>query len=196
MTEVTEAAGVGSETRQLGGKYLTYVLAEETYGVEILTVREIFGMMGITAIPRTPEYVKGVINLRGKVITIVDLRLKFGMQEVEHTEQTCIIVMYVGDMEVGVVVDRVSEVLDVSSADIDPAPSFGTAVNTEFILGMGKTDGQVTILLDIGMVLSRWDKEGLETTARAGGSDPSAESAADVEADLPVGELPKGGEQE
>ena len=140
---------------QKGGKYLTFGLAEETYGLEILKVREIMGLMDITAVPRTPNFVKGVINLRGKVIPVVDLRLKFGMPEAQHTEKTCIIVVQVGTVEMGILVDKVSEVLNIASAEIEDTPSFGVSVNTDFILGMGKTNGKVTILLDISKVLSQ-----------------------------------------
>ena len=139
--------------RQLAGKYLTFVLAEEEYGIEILKVREIIGMMIITAVPRTPEYVKGVVNLRGKVIPVIDLRLNFGMEAGAATEQTCIIVVDVEGVEMGVMVDRVSEVLDIADEEIEDAPAFGEAIHTDFILGMGKAGERVTILLDIGEVL-------------------------------------------
>ena len=135
------------------GKYLTFKLADEEYGVEILKVREIIGIMQITAVPRMPAHVKGVINLRGKVIPVVDLRLKFGLEEAEHTEQTCIIVVNVGQ-EIGIVVDTVSEVLDIAGENIEPTPSMGGSVDTSFILGMGKVGEVVKILLDIGKVLS------------------------------------------
>ncbi len=155
--EVTGAASIDSRA----GKYLTFVLAKECYGLEILKVREIIGLMDITAVPQTPEHVKGVINLRGKVIPVIDLRLKFGMVEADHTDETCIIVVDVGSVEVGILVDKVSEVLDIDATDIEDAPSFGTEVNTEFILGMGKANGRVTILLDIGKVLTQEDVAGL-----------------------------------
>jgi len=147
---------------QKAGKYLTFVLAEETYGLEILKVREIIGIMDVTPIPRTPEFVKGVINLRGKVIPVVDLRLKFSMDEVEHTEETCIIVVTVGQIELGVIVDKVSEVLDIAGGDIEDPPDFGTAVDTRFILGIGKAEGNVSILLDISQV---FDARELAATA-------------------------------
>jgi len=147
-----------SEAQQdKAGKYLTFVLAEEEYGLEILRVREIIGMMEITAVPRTPAYVKGVINLRGKVIPVVDLRLKMGMAEAERTEQTCIIVVDIGEVEMGIVVDRVSEVLDIAAEDIEEPPSFGSRVETDFIIGMGKAAERVTILLDISKLLWRSD---------------------------------------
>ncbi len=136
----------------LGGKYLTFRLADEEYGLGILKVREINKIMDITAVPRMPAYVKGVINLRGKVIPVVDLRLRFGLAEAKHTDETCIIVVDVGT-ETGVIVDTVQEVLDISDQQIEPPPAVGSDVNTEFILGMGKVGDRVKILLDINRVL-------------------------------------------
>lgn len=135
------------------GKFLTFRIADEEYGVEILKVREIMGIMDITSVPRMPVYMKGVINLRGSVIPVVDLRLKFGLDEIEHTEETCIIVVDVG-REVGVIVDRVSEVLDIPGSDIEPPPSMGGSVDTSFIVGLGKVGDFVKILLNIDHVLS------------------------------------------
>lgn len=135
------------------GKYLTFKLGEENYGLEILSVREIMGMLGITTVPNTPHHIKGVVNIRGKIIPIVDLRLKFDMPEVKQTEQTCIIVVCIGHREIGIVVDRVSEVMDIAEDDIEDTPEFGTEVDTHMILGMSKADGKVTILLDIDRVL-------------------------------------------
>ena len=139
------------------GKYLTFSLAGEEYGIGILKVREIIGMMSITPVPQTPEFVKGVINLRGKVIPVIDLRLRFGLDATAYTERTCIIVVEIhgesGSIPMGIVVDAVSEVLNIRSADIENTPSFGVKLNTDFILGMAKTDGGVKILLDIDKVL-------------------------------------------
>ena len=161
MTEHdTDVATADIVTTDKGGKYLTFKLGAEEYGLGILKVREIMGLMDITAVPRTPAYIRGVINLRGKVIPVVDLRAKFGMQSAEDTDETCIIVVNVGeidDLEMGIVVDKVSEVLDIEDNDIEDAPSFGANTNTDFILGMGKTKDRVTILLDIAKVLSKED---------------------------------------
>lgn len=144
--------------RDLAGKYLTFNLGEEGYGLEILKVQEIIGMQEITKIPRTPAYVKGVINLRGKVIPVVDLRRKFGMEPQDVTRKTCIIVVQVSRGEtsliMGIVVDEVSEVLNIAGSQIEAAPSLGTQVDTHFILGMAKTESAVKILLDIDKVLS------------------------------------------
>lgn len=152
------------------GKYLTFALANEEYGLEILKVREIFGYMDITAVPQTPSYVKGVINLRGQVIPVIDLRAKFGMDTAEVTEETCIIVVEITQggrhVSTGIVVDHVSEVLDIAGEDIEGAPQFGSSVNTSFILGMGKIGDSVKILLDIDKVLSNDNLASFGNTAK------------------------------
>jgi purine-binding chemotaxis protein CheW len=153
----SQTATAESRTEQRAGKYLTFCLAEEDYGLEILKVREIIGLMNITAVPGTPAFVKGVINLRGKVIPVVDLRLKFGLPEKEKSDETCIIVVDAGEGEKGIMVDRVSEVMNIAGEDIEDTPSFGVNVDTDFILGMGKARGRVTILLDVGKVLAQVD---------------------------------------
>jgi len=143
------------------GKYLTFALADEEYGISILKVKEIIGMMAITTVPQTPEFVKGVINLRGKVIPVVALRRKFGMEEVEYTERTCIIVVEIASASrailMGIVVDSVSEVLNIRGDDIEDAPTFGTSLDTDYISGIAKMEGGVKILLDIDEVLSAED---------------------------------------
>jgi purine-binding chemotaxis protein CheW len=137
-----------------GGKFLTFFLASEEYGLEILKVHEIIGMMPITRVPRTPHFIRGVINLRGKVIPVVDLRLKFGMDSKEQTEETCIIVVQAQGVEMGIIVDKVSEVLDIAAQEIDDPPYFGTDVQTDYLLGIGKAAERVRLLLDIDKVLS------------------------------------------
>jgi purine-binding chemotaxis protein CheW len=141
------------------GKYLTFTLADEDYGIGILKIKEIIGMMPITSVPQTPDFVKGVVNLRGKVIPVMDLRLRFGMSGIDYTERTCIIVVeiggQIGTVLVGIVVDAVSEVLSIKAEDIEETPAFGIKLNTEFILGMAKIEGGVKILLDINKVINR-----------------------------------------
>jgi purine-binding chemotaxis protein CheW len=143
------------------GKYLTFALAEEEYGIGILKVKEIIGMMSVTHVPQTPDFVKGVINLRGKVIPVVDLRLRFGLESASYTERTCIIVVEVaganGSVMMGIVVDAVSEVLNIRGADIESTPTFGVKLDTDFILGMAKAAGGIKILLDIDRVLNSED---------------------------------------
>ena len=159
MTAQTEQLNKAISEKE--GKYLTFALANEEYGLEILKVREIFGYMDITAVPQTPAHVKGVINLRGQVIPVIDLRAKFGMETTEVTEETCIIVVETTrdgrNISTGIVVDHVSEVLDIAGEDIEATPQFGSSVNTDFILGMGKIGDSVKILLDIDKVLTNVD---------------------------------------
>jgi purine-binding chemotaxis protein CheW len=150
---------VKQEQSTRAGKYLTFALAEEEYGLEILKVREIISMSEITSVPKTPPYVKGVINLRGNVIPVIDLRLKFSMDEAPYTDETCIIVVDVNGVEMGIIVDHVSEVLDIAAGDIEDAPEFGANVDIDFILGMGKADSRVTILLDISKVIAAQELE-------------------------------------
>jgi purine-binding chemotaxis protein CheW len=151
--EVLEKSAVANR----GGKYLTFALGKEEYGLEILKVRELIGWLDITALPRTPAYVKGVVNLRGRVIVVMDLRAKFAMESAAKTDQTCIIVVEIAHkgskLSTGIIVDRVSEVLEIPGENIQEAPTFGTAIDTDFILGMGKVGEAVKILLDIDKVL-------------------------------------------
>ncbi len=151
------------------GKYLTFQLGEEEYGIGILKVKEIIGMMPITSVPRTPEFVKGVINLRGKVIPVMDLRLKFSMGEIPYNDRTCIIVVEIDSQDstvlIGIVVDAVSEVLNIVEDEIEEAPTFGSKLDTDYILGMAKMEGGVKILLDIDRVLSAQELEALDKTA-------------------------------
>ena len=154
-----------SDDRILAGKYLTFTLGAEEFGLQILKVREIIGYMDITAVPRAPQDVRGVINLRGQVVPIVDMRARFAMPPVEVTDQTCIIVVEVTAgrqrFHTGIIVDHVCEVLDIDGADIEPTPQFDSGVDTSFILGMGKIDNAVKILLDIDKVLHTQDLERL-----------------------------------
>jgi purine-binding chemotaxis protein CheW len=150
------------------GKYLTFTLAGEEYGIGILKVKEIIGIIAITAVPQTPPYVKGVINLRGKVIPVIDLRLKFGMPAMEYTERTCIIVIEISKdsshVLIGILVDSVSEVLNIKGTDIEDTPNFGSRLNTDFILGMAKAGGGIKILLDIDRVMNEAEVAALEKT--------------------------------
>jgi purine-binding chemotaxis protein CheW len=148
-------------------KYLSFRLGKEEFAIQVLSVREIMGMQEITSVPQTPPYVKGVINLRGKVIPVVDLRLKFGLPEIEYTQRTCIIVVQIDGaaekMLMGTIVDSVSEVLTLQSADIEDTPDFGDGTSAPYILGMAKIKNKVKILLDINMVLTAQEVQKLET---------------------------------
>lgn len=160
-TNTMEQGKAGATNRE--GKYLTFSMADEEYGIGILKVKEIIGMMAVTMVPQTPSYVKGVINLRGKIIPVVSLRLKFGLQEIDYTDRTCIIVVEVktstGSVLMGAIVDEVSEVLNIRGAEIEDTPTFGTSLKTDFILGMAKAGNKVKILLDIDKVISGQEME-------------------------------------
>lgn len=177
----TQPAIPSSLSDALGGagdkenKFLTFRLGKEEYGVEILKVREIIGIIDVTPLPQTPEYVKGVINLRGKIIPVIELRAKFTLPTVEYTEETCVIVMEVSEGEdtnefqMGVIVDSVNEVLDISAHQIESAPRFGCDMNTEYILGIGKVTiddkEKVIILLEIDKVLTESDFESIRSAS-------------------------------
>jgi purine-binding chemotaxis protein CheW len=167
MTKTTGAVDSSMKaTTVKEGKFLTFTLEDEEYGISILTVKEIIGMMPVTSIPRTPDFVKGVVNLRGKVIPVIDLRLKFAMNEIPYTDRTCIIVVEINadasTILIGIVVDAVSEVLNVRNQDIEETPTFGAKLDTDYILGMAKMEGGVKILLDISKVLSQEEMTELE----------------------------------
>ncbi len=169
-TEANTVSGADlSLGARLAGKYMTFKLADEEYGLEILKVREIIGLMDITRVPRTAEFIRGVINLRGKVEPVVDLRLKFGMEQIDSTDQTVIIVVqytYQGsEFTMGILVDEVLEVLSIDGPQIEPPPNFGSgSIESDFILGVGKHDKRVIFLLDIGKILT--DEE-VQQVARA-----------------------------
>ncbi len=149
-------------SQNIEGKYLTFSLATEEFGLSILKVREIIGYIEVTLVPQVPDYAKGVINLRGKVIPIIDLRLRFGMVAAPHTERTCIIVTEIRSgkddiVQAGIVVDSVSEVMNIKAEDIEPPPSFGSDLQSQYILGMAKNGKDVKILLDIDRVINSKD---------------------------------------
>ncbi len=156
MSNRISEPAIASATK--GGKYLTFALGNEEYGLQIMKVREIIGWMEITAVPRLPAHVKGVINLRGRVIPVIDLRAKFAMPAIVRTTDTCIIVVEIEHdgrrVNTGLVVDRVSEVLNIPADQIEEAPTFDASVRCDFLLGLGKVGQRVKILLDIDKVLS------------------------------------------
>jgi len=164
MLSMNEPAAV-SQSDPRAGKYLTFQLANEEFGIRVLKVREIMGFQEITGVPETPAHVKGVINLRGKVVPVIDLRLKFGVAGAEYTQRTCIIVTQVqgenGSVLMGIIVDGVSEVLNLTAAEIEDTPDFGEALTGQYLLGMAKVKGKVKILLDIYQVLSTQDLHNL-----------------------------------
>jgi purine-binding chemotaxis protein CheW len=160
----TLAPASGLDTR--AGKYLTFMVGKEEFGVAVLKVREIMGMQDVTSLPLTPSFLKGVLNLRGKVTPVIDLRLKFGLPGIDTTERTCIVVVQVhgesAPIVIGIVVDEVSEVVTMASGDIEDTPDFGADVATDYILGIARIKGKVKILLDIDQVLSRNEIHSLE----------------------------------
>jgi purine-binding chemotaxis protein CheW len=166
MPDVRDSAAPAPVDSRVG-KYLTFQLAAEEFGIRVLKVREIMGLQQITAVPQTPAHIKGVINLRGKVVPIIDLRLKFGLPEAEYTQRSCIIVTQVqgesAPVLMGIIVDGVAEVLNLTASEIEDTPDFGEEVSGEFLLGMAKVKGKVKILLDIDRVLSTQDLHKLHT---------------------------------
>jgi purine-binding chemotaxis protein CheW len=163
-------AARAKEGERQNEKYLSFHVGAEEFAIGVLSVREIMGVLDITAVPQTPPYVKGIINLRGKVVPVVDLRLKFGMESSEYTQRTCIIVVDVageqGRMLMGVVVDSVSEVLNVTPSEIEKAPDFGEGVAIPYLLGIAKCKGKVKLLLDIEKVLHAAELTRLGVLAR------------------------------
>lgn len=170
----TSTAHPSASTAALAGKYLTFVLNSECYGVPVLKVREIIRHCEITPVPKMPDYIKGVINLRGKIIPVADLRLKLRLAHAENTDLTCIVVVQValpekGTTLMGLIVDAVDEVVSFALEDIEPTPDFGSAVETDYILGMAKVKGAVKTLLDIDRVVT-----GIDPGALAGGNKAQA----------------------
>lgn len=146
------------DAQTLAGKYLTFTLQNESYGIDVLKVREIIRLTDITAVPQMPGYVRGVINLRGKIIPVIDLRLRFSFSDVKNTEHTCIVVAQVKipdgkTTQMGLIVDGVEEVLNLTVSEIEQTPDFGAKIATHYMLGMAKVKGAVKTLLDIDGVL-------------------------------------------
>jgi purine-binding chemotaxis protein CheW len=170
MTQKETTTQTGSMLA-LAGKYMTFRLAREEYGLEILKVRELIGLMEITRVPKAPNHVRGVINLRGKVIPVVDLRLKFGMDPTDPTSQTVIIVVQLsaenGGLTMGILVDEVLEVRAITAEDIEPPPNLQGEVTSSFVRGVGKADKRVIFLLDIDRVLSQTERREVEGVGTA-----------------------------
>ncbi len=155
-TQTLEAPNISGRAR--AGKYLTFQLGQEFYGVEVLQIREIIRLIDITPVPQMPDYIKGVVNLRGKIIPVVDLRLKFGLTEVQASERTCIVVVQLDTVSgiasrLGLVVDGVEEVVNISASEIETTPNFGSSLDTDYFSGMAKIKGSLKTLLNINRVL-------------------------------------------
>jgi purine-binding chemotaxis protein CheW len=168
-TLTKKADALASDGAHRAGKYLTFRLGKEEFGIGVMQVREIMGLQDITPVPQTPPHVRGVINLRGKVIPVICLRSKFGLPVTEYTSHASIVVVQVdgefGSMLAGVIVDSVSEVLNIASTDIEDAPDFGSGASTSYLLGMAKIKGSVKILLDIAQVVKAAELEPLDLAA-------------------------------
>jgi purine-binding chemotaxis protein CheW len=156
---------MSDDVRASTSQYLTFTLAEEQYAVEVYDVKEVLEYTTVTRVPRTQEFMRGVINLRGSVVPVIDLRLKFGMGETEKTIATSIIVMEVeignGKVTVGTLADSVQEVIDLDNDQIEPAPQIGTRIDTEFIRGIGKQDERFIIILDIDRIFTEEELSGV-----------------------------------
>lgn len=165
-TEEKSAAAEEQVQPVEGGKFLSFFLGKEEYAIEILKVQEIIGLMPITPVPRMPEYIKGVLNLRGKIVPVMDLRTRFGLQEVEYTEETCIIVVQENQYLMGIVVDKVSEVADIEGSQIEEVPSLGAGEQSEYLSGIGKVKEQVKMIVDVKRVLFEVPDEVLDTNSK------------------------------
>jgi purine-binding chemotaxis protein CheW len=166
---MSAATATATQTASRTGKYLSFQLAEEDYAIQVLRVREIVKLQHITSVPETPPEVKGVINLRGRIIPVIDLRLKFGMPGQDYDHHTCIIVVEPQGTEhgpIGIVVDEVSDVLTLTEADIQNTPDFGGGFTSPYLLGMAKVQDRVKILLDIDSVLATADLAALHAAIR------------------------------
>lgn len=173
MTTATQSptAIAGNSTQSLAGKHLTFVLGNEHYGVPVLKVREIIRLCDITPVPQMPDYIKGVLNLRGKIIPVADLRVKFGLASNANTDLTCIVVVSIALPDktsslMGLIVDGVEEVVNITATDIEPTPDFGTELDTHYILGMAKIKGAVKALLDIDQVIASVKSAAFAATTR------------------------------
>ena len=155
MKEEKDTTTTTEEVRSTlsGGKYLSFFLGREEYAIEILKVQEIIGLMPITPVPKMPDYIRGVLNLRGKIVPVMNLRSRFGLPEVEDTEETCIIVVQEEEYLMGVLVDKVSEVADIADEQIDEVPSFGVTGNSEYLAGIGKVKDTVKMIVDVHKVV-------------------------------------------
>ncbi len=149
-----EEQWMGESTDMMHGRYLTFALGDEVFGIEIRFVTEIIGLQPINPIPEAPGYIKGIINLRGKIFPVIDMRLKFKKPPEAYTDRTCIIVIETKSFSVGLIVDRVAEVLTLADSDIVPPPGVWTGASTRYLSGVGKLGGQVTLLLDCEKLFS------------------------------------------
>jgi len=172
MENTEEKSAVAEEQVQPveGGKFLSFFLGKEEYAIEILKVQEIIGLMPITPVPRMPEYIKGVLNLRGKIVPVMNLRTRFGLKEVEYTEETCIIVVQENQYLMGVIVDKVSEVADIEGGQIEEVPSLGAGEQSDYLSGIGKVKDQVKMIVDVKRVLFDVPDDVLDNNSKPAGA--------------------------
>lgn len=161
MAQATSQALVIEDEDSQSGKYLTFPIGEEVFGIEINHVTEIIGIQNVTDVPNVPAYVKGIINLRGKIIPVIDIRAKFKKPTIEYNDRTCIIVVETEDITIGFIVDCVSEVLDIPEDKIVPPPSYKSGYQNKFIKGIGKIDDSIKLLLDCEKIIADDDNGGL-----------------------------------
>ena len=154
-----------NEADTMRGRYLTFALGEEVFGIEIRFVTEIIGLQPVNPMPETPDYIKGIINLRGKIIPVIDMRLKFKKPAVAYTDRTCIVVIETVSFSVGLIVDQVAEVLTMAEGDIVPPPSAWAGAGKRYLSGIGKVDGQVKLLLDCEQLFTEEESEEIGTSA-------------------------------
>lgn len=162
MSDFTEQSEINKEEDTQKGKFLTFTLGSEAYGLEIKYVTEIIGIQEITEVPELPEYIRGIINLRGKIIPVMDVRLRFRKSFREYNDRTCIVVVDIKDISVGLIVDAVSEVISIQDQDIVPPPDFNKEFSNKYIKGIGKVGNEVKLLLDCSKLLSDNEIESLE----------------------------------
>ncbi|MDL2289212.1 chemotaxis protein CheW [Clostridia bacterium OttesenSCG-928-F22] len=152
-TELQDLQELELSEDTLEGRFLTFLLDKEIFGVEIRHVTEIVGVQAITKLPEVPEYIKGIMNLRGQVIPVIDMRIKFRKEPVEYDDRTCVIVININELSVGLIVDNVKEVLSIKEEDIVPPPDFNISVQNQYVFGIGKIGNEINLLLDCEKLL-------------------------------------------
>lgn len=165
MTQTASQEAVAGTSSNQGNEFLTFTLGKEEYGIEILKVQEIRGYDAVTTLANTPEFIKGVINLRGIIVPIVDMRIKFHLGNVEYNQFTVVIILNVANRVVGMVVDGVSDVITLNADQVKPAPEFGSAIDTKYVMGLGTVDERMLILVDIEKLMTSGDMELVEAAS-------------------------------
>jgi purine-binding chemotaxis protein CheW len=157
-------AGSASVTARSAGKYLTLFLGHEEYGIDVTKVQEIIRMLPITRVPRAPSFIRGVVNLRGRIVPVLELRARLGMDPVEEVRETCIVVVRSADLTMGIIVDQVRDVLDIQAAEMHDVPDFGVSVDTTYLSGLARREQRVVLLLEVDRVLTPGESAALSST--------------------------------